>query len=166
MWIQHVPYEEATGELEELYDRVKGPGNNVDNVMLAHSLRSHTMGGAPHPAQGGVAPPGEHHSSLVPGSHWGVCEFAQRLPLLPGAPFRHDAAAFRGCGSGLRYSQRLGAVPVRVGLFPKEAAALTYVAKLTRFPQEMTAQDVDALWQVGWDDGEILEVNQVAAYFC
>jgi hypothetical protein len=30
----------------------------------------------------------------------------------------------------------------------------------------MTAQDVDALWQVGWDDGEILEVNQVAAYFC
>ena len=45
MWIKHVSYDEATGRLRELYDRVKGPGNNVDNIMLAHSLRPHTMEG-------------------------------------------------------------------------------------------------------------------------
>ena len=45
MWIRHIPYEESDGKLRELYDRVKGPDNNVDNIMLAHSLRPHTMEG-------------------------------------------------------------------------------------------------------------------------
>jgi AhpD family alkylhydroperoxidase len=44
-WITHIPYDESTGELRELYDRIKGPDGNVDNVMLAHSLRPHTMQG-------------------------------------------------------------------------------------------------------------------------
>ena len=44
-WIKTISYEEAKGKLLNLYDRVKGPGNNVDNVMLAHSLRPHTMEG-------------------------------------------------------------------------------------------------------------------------
>ena len=45
MWISHVPYEEAQGRLKQLYDRVKGHDNNVDNIMLAHSLRPHSMEG-------------------------------------------------------------------------------------------------------------------------
>ena len=45
MWITHVPYDVADGRLKQLYDRVKGPGNNVDNIMLAHSLRPHSMEG-------------------------------------------------------------------------------------------------------------------------
>lgn len=45
MWIQHVPYEDASGRLKMLYDRVKGPDDNVDNIMLAHSLRPHSMEG-------------------------------------------------------------------------------------------------------------------------
>ena len=44
-WITSIPYEDATGSLKRLYDRVKGPENNVDNIMLAHSLRPHTMEG-------------------------------------------------------------------------------------------------------------------------
>ena len=44
-WITCIPYEEATGALKRLYDRIKGPDNNVDNIMLAHSLRPHTMEG-------------------------------------------------------------------------------------------------------------------------
>lgn len=35
----------ATGKLKTLYDRIKGPGNNVDNIMIAHSLRPHTLDG-------------------------------------------------------------------------------------------------------------------------
>ena len=45
MWIQHVPYEDASGRLKMLYDRVKGPDDNVDNIMLAHSLRPPSMEG-------------------------------------------------------------------------------------------------------------------------
>ncbi|NNF77994.1 MAG: alkylhydroperoxidase, partial [Rhizobiales bacterium] len=44
-WIKTVPYAEATGRLKTLYDRVKGPGDNVDNIMMAHSLRPHSMEG-------------------------------------------------------------------------------------------------------------------------
>jgi alkylhydroperoxidase family enzyme len=44
-WITHIPYDESTGELRELYDRIKGPDDSVDNIMLAHSLRPHTMQG-------------------------------------------------------------------------------------------------------------------------
>ncbi len=33
-WIRTVPYPEATGRLKTLYDRVKGPGDNVDNTSL------------------------------------------------------------------------------------------------------------------------------------
>ena len=44
-WIKTVPYKEATGRLRNLYDRVKGPDNNVDNIMMVHSLRPHSMEG-------------------------------------------------------------------------------------------------------------------------
>ena len=44
-WIHTIPYDEATGHLKELYDRIKGPDNNVDNIMMLHSLRPHTMEG-------------------------------------------------------------------------------------------------------------------------
>ena len=44
-WIKTVPYEEASGRLKQLYDRVKGPDDNVDNIMMSHSLRPHTMEG-------------------------------------------------------------------------------------------------------------------------
>ena len=44
-WIRRIEYEESAGALRALYDRVKGPAGNIDNVMKAHSLRPHTMEG-------------------------------------------------------------------------------------------------------------------------
>ena len=43
--IRAIPYDASAGNLRRLYDRIKGPGNNVDNVIIAHSLRPHTMQG-------------------------------------------------------------------------------------------------------------------------
>lgn len=45
MRIAHVPYAQAGGRLKMLYDRIKGPDDNVDNVTLAHCLRPHSMEG-------------------------------------------------------------------------------------------------------------------------
>ena len=45
MWIRHIPFNKATGRLKQLYDRVAGPDGNVDNIMLAHSARPHSMEG-------------------------------------------------------------------------------------------------------------------------
>ena len=44
-WISTISYDEASGALKRLYERIKGPDNNVDNIMLAHSLRPHSMEG-------------------------------------------------------------------------------------------------------------------------
>ncbi len=44
-WINTISESDATGWLKSLYDRIKGPGDNVDNIMLAHSLRPHSMEG-------------------------------------------------------------------------------------------------------------------------
>ena len=44
-WIKIISYEEAVGKLKSLYDRVKGPQNNIDNILQIHSLRPHTLEG-------------------------------------------------------------------------------------------------------------------------
>ena len=44
-WIKTISYEASTKKLRKLYDRVKGPKNNVDNFMMLHSLRPHSMEG-------------------------------------------------------------------------------------------------------------------------
>ncbi len=44
-WIHRISYADSEGELRKLYDRIKGPDDNVDNIMLAHSLRPHSMQG-------------------------------------------------------------------------------------------------------------------------
>ena len=35
-WIETIAYEDANTKLKALYDRVKGPDNNVDNIMMMH----------------------------------------------------------------------------------------------------------------------------------
>ena len=44
-WVKTIPYDQSTGKLRMLYDRVKGPDDNVDNIMMAHSRRPHSMEG-------------------------------------------------------------------------------------------------------------------------
>ena len=51
------------------------------------------------------------------------------------------------------------------GLGPRDQAALRYAEALTRNPAAMTKAHVTALRDAGWSDGEILEINQVTAYF-
>ena len=47
----------------------------------------------------------------------------------------------------------------------KQLALLQYAAKLTTEVTSMEYTDIENLKAVGCDDGEILEVNQVVAYF-
>lgn len=44
-WIKHINYEEADKGLKSIYNRVKGPGNKVDNILMVHSLRPHSLTG-------------------------------------------------------------------------------------------------------------------------
>lgn len=46
-----------------------------------------------------------------------------------------------------------------------DRAMLEYADKLTRTPWEMCREDVERLRAVGFTDADILDINQVAAYY-
>ena len=163
-WITTIPYAAATGKLKRLYDRVKGPDNNVDNIMMAHSLRPHTMEGhmaiykfVLHHTGNRIAKwrlelIGVWVSMLNRCSYCVEHHFAGMARLI-GDPGRADA--LRAALAAEDFGQ----------LDPADAAALTYARKLTLAPGHMEPADIEALRAAGFDDGEVLEINQVTAYF-
>ena len=165
-WIKTVPCNEATGKLKKLYDRVKGPDDNVDNIMMSHSLRPHTMEG--HMAiyknvlhhTGNTLPKwfleliGVWVSALNECDYCVEHHFAGMKRLL-----NDDARA-----DTLREAIEDGDVDV-APLEDAEKMALGYAAMLTLTPSKVPEEAIKALRSVGFEDGEILEINQVTAYF-
>lgn len=164
-WIGIIPYDEASGLLRRLYDRVKGPDNNVDNIMLAHSLRPHTMEGhmtlykyvLHHPRN--RLPKSLLETIGVYVSMLNKCQYCEE---------HHLAGLSRLLANDDRVSQirhALVAGDPAAAFSGRELAALTYAERLTTDVAGVTVEDIDALRSAGFDDGEILEINQVTAYF-
>jgi len=164
-WINTISYDDSGGDLRQLYDRIKGPDNNVDNIMMAHSLRPHSMVGhmtvykyvLHHPRntlpKAYLEAIGVYVSSL---NHCHYCvehHFAGMARLL-GDTERADAVR-RALEDRRPENAFVGA----------ELAGLNYASKLTLSADKVEEGDIEALRQAGLDDGEILEINQVTAYF-
>lgn len=164
-WIRLVPYAGSEGYLRTLYDRVKGPGGLIDNVMKAHSLRPHTM---------------EGHSALYKSvlHHAGntlPVWFLECLGIYTSLSNRcaysaahHYAGLSRLLGDDARAAaihRALAAARPEDAFDGRELALLRHVRKLTLDPGGMEEGDVLALRAAGVEDGEILEANQVCAYF-
>lgn len=165
-WIKTVPYAESTGRLRQLYDRVKGPDDNVDNILMAHSLRPHTLEG--HMA---IYKYVLHHSAnRVP--KWLLETIGVWVSLLNRCSYcvdHHFAGLRRLLGDDARAQAIRGALDTgrieEAPLAPREHLALRYAEQLTRDPAGVAREMVEELRRAGYEDGEILEINQVAAYF-
>lgn len=164
-WIRMIPLAEATGRLKELYQRVTTPHGTVDNVMRAHSLRPETMDGHLVLYKSVLHNPANtlpfwflevvaSFVSLTNRCDYSLTHHFTNARRLIGDPARSDAiyAAL----------QRNAPETVFEG---KELALLRYARKLTAQVGDMARSDYDALRSAGCDDGEVLEVNQVCAYF-
>jgi uncharacterized peroxidase-related enzyme len=165
-WIKTVPYDEAKGRLKKLYDRVKGPDNNVDNIMMSHSLRPHSMEG--HMALYKYV---LHHSAnTVPKSF--LETLGVYVSILNNCGYcieHHFQGLVRLLGDNDRAAQIRTAFEKGVpetAISGKELAAITYANVLTLRPSEITENHVQVMRDAGFDDGEILEINQVVSYFC
>lgn len=164
-WISTISYDEAEGALRELYDRIKGPGNNVDNIMLAHSLRPHSMEG--HMALYKYVL--HHPRNVLPKSY--LETIGVYVSILNDCRYcidHHFAGLLRLLKDderGAEIRAALDADDLPAAFAGRELAGLRYVEKLTRSPSEVSAADIEALRDSGFDDGEILEINQVTAYF-
>ena len=163
-WIATVSYEESSGYLRELYDRVKGPRGNIDNVMRVHSLRPHTMDGHS-TLYRSVLHRSEYelpawfletlgvYTSMTNGCDYSVSHHFEGLRRLVDRD-RADAI-----GQALENDR-----PAEI-FSGKELALLEYAKKLTRSPADIVESDVARLRDAGATDGEILEANQVVSYF-
>lgn len=167
MWIAHVAYENAAGRLRQLYDRIKGPGDNVDNIMLAHSLRPHSMEG--HMALYKYVL--HHTANTVP--KWFLETLGVQVSLLNDCAYCVEHH-FSGLRRLLADDSRAAAIRQALengqggDIFsPRERTALDYAHALTMTPNDQPAlkRRLDAMRSAGFDDGEILEINQVVAYF-
>lgn len=165
-FIKVIHPEEARGRLKKLYDKVTGPGGQVDNVLQIHSLRPHTLEG-----HMGLYKAVLHHPrNSLP--KWFLEAIGVRVSLLNDCSYcaKHHAAGmkrlmakepekFTACLEQLHRDHP--AEPFTVS----ELAALEYVRKLTIAPGFVADCDVEPMREAGYSDGEIFEVNQVAAYF-
>ncbi len=165
-WIEVIPYEAAKGRLKKLYDRVKGPDNNVDNIMMSHSLRPHTMEG--HMA---IYKYVLHHTgNKIP--KWFLETLGVWVSSLNNCEYcveHHFAGLKRLLGDDQKADAIRASIeardPDQAPLTDREKAAMKYAVVLTGDPSAITEQMIEELRASGFDDGEILEINQVTAYF-
>ena len=138
-WINTVSYEESAGDLRNLYDRIKGPDNNVDNIMLAHSLRPHTMQG-----------------------HMTLYKYVLHHPrnALPKAYLEAIGVYVSSLNDCQYCVEHHFAGMARLLNDDKRAANIREALQ-----NHMPADAFSGAELAGLDDGEILEINQVTAYF-
>lgn len=165
-WIETIPFEAASGKLKRLYARVTGPGGNVDNIMMAHSLRPHSMEGHMVLYKNVL----HHADNTIP--KWFLEVLGVWVSSLNGCDYcvqHHFGGLQRLLGDDVRANAIRAAISARnPEAAPLDAAqrqAMRYGQKLTQAPGDMAKADVAALRDVGFDDGQILEINQVVAYF-
>jgi uncharacterized peroxidase-related enzyme len=164
-WIRMIPLDEASGKLAEMYQLAKTPAGTVDNVMRAHSLRPHTMQGHLVLYRSVLHNPDntlpfwflEVVASYVSMSN--QCEYSLTHHWANARRLINDATRSQKIHDALKTAQPEQAFT------GKELALLRYARKLTLDVAGMVKADIDALHEAGCDDGEILEVNQVCAYF-
>ena len=164
-WIATISYEEATGKLKSLYERIKGADNNVDNIMMAHSLRPHTMEG--HMA---IYKYVLHHSANQI-EKWFLEAIGTYVSYLNKCEYcyEHHFVGMSRLLDNEVYSnsirQAIEEDNLAAAFNQQEVMVMDYAKKLSLSPAHMQEEDIQMLRDAGFDDGQILEINQVTSYF-
>ncbi len=166
-WIETIPYEKSSGRLRALYERLKAPNDPVDQILQSHSLRPHTLEG--HMA---LYKNVLHHS----GNHlpkWILETIGVYVSLLNGCAYSVEHH-FVGLQKLLGNAERAGelrsilegnALNEMAVFDARLEAILVYARRLTEDPAAVDRSEINRLRAAGLNDGEILEINQVASYF-
>lgn len=158
--IRVIPPEEATGELQTLYEEVRRRRGSVANVYQIHSLRPDTM-----ETHMGFylsilyGPSGlsrlEREAIAVVVSRANRCEYCVGHHSEALAKYEKNADLVRRLGQGERPAD----------LPPRLRALLDFADRLTRSPQADSKAAVEALREAGLSDEEILTATLTASYF-
>ncbi len=164
-WIGMIADEDADPDLRDALDMARTPHGTVDNVMRVHSLRPNTMRG--HVILYRAALHDEANTLPL----WLQETISSYVSLLNDCAYsfaNHWANARHLVGDDARadaIEKALRADSPETALDAPHAAMMRYARKLTLHPGEMVEADVIALREAGYDDGQILEANQIIGYF-
>lgn len=164
-WIQIISLEKATGKLKSIYNKIKGPNDQIDNVLGIHSLRPHTLTGHMSLYKNTL----HHSNNTFP--NWFLELLGTYTSFINKCDYCYEHH-FAGMKRFLQNDEKADAIRKHIEadnlsaiLSEKEMALVHYAKTLTFFAADLTKQDIDTLRDFGYDDGEILEVNQVVSYF-
>ena len=164
-WISMVEDEEADDQLKKIFDVARTPHGTLDNVMRIHSLRPASMIGHVTLYKSVL------HSDEITLPLWFLEVIAAYVSILNSCEYsltHHWNNAVRLIDNTQRVEvihDALRSQSFENTFNEKEIAILHYSKKLTCDVENLKKVDVIKLKQAGCNDGEILEVNQVIAYF-
>ena len=163
-WIKVISFNEATGKLKRLYEKVTGPNNNVDNIMMIHGLRPHTMTGHMSLYKNVL------HNSNNTLPKWFLETIGVYVSILNKCNYcinHHFEGLKRLIDNDLKSNQIKFDLENENQPFEEDKFndGLTYAKKLTLNASEVKESDIVSLRNVHLTDGEILEINQVVSYF-
>ncbi len=164
-WIKMISDEDADDDLRDVLDLARTPHGTVDNVMRVHSLRPSTMRGHV------VLYRSALHDNANTLPMWLQETISSYVSILNDCPYslaNHWKNARHLIGDDERadrIAEALNARKPQNAFDGRELAVLRYAEKLTVAPGTMVEADVTALREAGFDDGEILEANQIVGYF-
>ena len=164
-WISMVEDEEADDQLKQIFDVARTPHGTLDNVMRIHSLRPASMIGHVTLYKSVL------HSDEITLPLWFLEVIAAYVSILNSCEYsltHHWNNAVRLIDNAQRVEvihDALRSQSFENTFNEKEIAILHYSKKLTCDVENLKKVDVIKLKQAGCDDVEILEVNQVTAYF-
>lgn len=137
----------------------------MDHILQVHSLRPHILAG--HLA---LYKSVLHHNRNTLGratlellgvfvSQWNGCEYCREHHFAGLRRHLRDDVQTEAIRRALEQDSW------ETSFEPRERELLRYAFKLTRQPHEMIEDDLQPMRDAGLTDGEILEANQVIAYF-
>ena len=164
-WIKTISYEKADLGLKRIYDRIKGPNNNIDNILLIHSLRPHSLLGhmtlyknVLHNSNN-TLPKWYLEAIGVYVSYLNTCDYC----------FEHHFEGFKRLYQNDIESEKFKKAVIDdnlLGIFEdKYLAGCQYARDLTLNHSSIKKEVIEKLREKGFSDGEILEINQVTSYF-
>ncbi len=164
-WIKEVKYKDANIELKKLYDRIKGPNDNIDNILSVHSLRPNSLLGHMTLYKNVL------HSSKNILPKWYLETLGVYVSYLNHCSYcvdHHLAGLEKLLNDSARASRIFDCIKsdnMEECLDKKFAHGAVYAKNLTLSAEKIKESDIQLLRNVGLNDGEILEINQVVSYF-
>ena len=164
-WIKTINYEEADAQLKRIYNRVKGPNNNIDNALSIHSLRPHSLVGHMTLYKSVL------HNSNNQLPKWYLESIGVYVSFLNKCEYcvQHHFAGLKKLLNDDKKAVEFWKA-VQNGTLNQYfdecyLEGINYARKLTLTLEEVKQDDIERLKVVGFSEGEILEINQVTSYF-